>query len=562
MRRHAPRLAATSLTILALVGCDGVIADPGNIKGSERTPVGPDGRTPAGLCATVGQPGLLRLSEHQYRNTLRDLLGPTLGPEIAGMAIYPETAIESGFSSDAEANTVNTAESNAIEDNAELLANHLLSRAGEALPQLVPCVPSSFADADIDRCIDELITDFGLRAHRRPLTVEERAIARDLYDGIRAEQSAPEAWSAVMQLFLQSPALLYRTERGEGPVEGAPELLRLTDYEIASRLSYLFLDSMPDAQLFEAAAAGELETPEQVEAQARRLLDDPRAFETLARFHREWLRLYHLDDAMKDPEMFPEFDAATRAAMARESDAFLRWVLEEGGGDYHTLMTTPALPVAPELAAIYGTEAGTPAVPNRAGLLTTAAFAATHARANGTHPIERGAFFRREILCSPIPAFPGGIDTAGPLESSAHLPTARERLAPLLERPDCSGCHTLFNPIGLAFESYDAIGRWRDTENGAPIDTSGEIAIGDAQGAFDTPSELIDIVARSEQGQGCYATQALRFALGRRESGADTCSLEALKRRFIESGGDIRELMIAITQTESFLYRPATEAGR
>ena len=560
MRRHRLRLAARSLALIVLAGCDGLIADPSGEESPE-TRVGPDGRTAAGLCATVGQPGLLRLSEVQYRNTLRDLLGPDVGPELAAMAIYPANAIESGFSSDAEANTVNTAESNAIEDNAELLANHLLSRVTDTLPRISPCVPSGFADADVDRCIDEFITDFGLRAYRRPLTDAERTTARSLYDGIRAEQSAANAWSAVMQLFLQAPALLYRTERGEAPVDGAPDLVHLSDYEIATRLSYLFLDSMPDAPLFEAAAAGELSTPAQVEAQARRLADDPRAFDTLARFHREWLRLYHLEDAAKDAEMFPEFDDATRDAMAHESDALLRWVLDEGGGDYETLMTTSSFPVAPELAAIYGTSAGTAEVPNRRGLLTTAAFAATHSRENGTHPIERGAFFRREILCSSVPAFPGGIDTAGPLESTAHLPTARERLAPLLERPDCAGCHALFNPIGLAFESYDAIGRFRDTENGAPIDTSGEIAIGDAQGAFETPAELIDIVARSEQAQSCYATQALRFALGRRETTADACSLEALQRRFVESGGDIRELMVAITQTEAFLYRPATETG-
>jgi hypothetical protein len=117
------------------------------------------------------------------------------------------------------------------------------------------------------------------------------------------------------------------------------------------------------------------------------------------------------------------------------------------------------------------------------------------------------------------------------------------------------GCHTLFNPTGLAFESYDAVGRWRDTENGAPIDTTGSLVVDGAAHAFETPLELSEAVAASAQARDCYTLQWYRAALGRREFAEDACSLAVAEQAATDSGGDLRELLLAITQTDGFLYR-------
>ncbi len=547
--------------LVSILGCNGMISDPGVAPG------GPGGPGPGpgvdGLCPEIGDQPLRRLSSRQWENTVRDLFPGTLGATLVEMNTFPETVIDSGFDSDALANTVNTAESNAIEDNAEVLAELLLSNAATYVPETMPCVDAGYTDADIDACIDTFIDELGFRVNRRPLTAGEHDVARALYDEIRSLQGAEEGWSTVIQLYLQSPALLYRTERGAGAAEGAPDLTILSHYEMASRLSYFFWNSMPDDVLFDAAAAGELGTREEIEAQARRLLDDPRSMEAVERFHVEWLKIYTLDEVTKDTAAYPRWNEGVRGALLAEPMAIVSNVLDSDDPTFQSMMLTSAYPVAPELGEIYGVSAdGSVAdLPDRHGLLTSAAFAATHARDASTNPIERGAFMRREILCAFLPPFPGDLDTSGPLESTADAPTARERLAPLLSRPDCAACHQGFNPIGMALEQYDPVGAFRLTENGATIDPSGDIAVGDVSGTFAGPEELMGMVANSAAARDCYATHWFRFAQGRRETSEDECTLTGLQARFEEMGGDIRELMVAVTQTEAFLFRPTVAPG-
>jgi hypothetical protein len=517
-----------------LAGCQGFVGDPGESE---------TGGGPVDVqCGTVSDQPLRRLSHEQYANVLGDLFGGVLGPELGGLSIFPTTVVETGFTGDADANLVSTAESQRIEDNAEALASHLLANADTTIPELMPCAAAG-TDAAIDGCIDEFIDDFGLRAFRRPLHDQERTIARALFDEVRASQGARTGWAAVMQFFLQAPALLYRTEPGQA---GSGRLVMLSSYEMASRLSFFFWNSMPDDELFDAAARGELDTRAGVEAQARRMLDDPRTLETVGAFHRDWLRVYRLTDAPKDDA---EFTAEVRAAMLEEPRAFAEWVFETGGS-FESLMSAGDYPIAPDLAGIYGgTSAG------RSGIFTLASVAASHAREGSSNPIERGAFFRRDVLCSPIPALPGDVDIATPLESTADRPTARERLAPLLERSDCRTCHTLMNPIGMAFENYDAVGRWRDAENGTTIDASADVEVGDISGHVNGPAELMDLVAASDIARDCYAQKWLHFVLGRALVPADECNRTALEDAFEASNGDIRELLIATTQLDAFMYR-------
>lgn len=594
------RLGRSTVALLLLIGCSGKIVGAGDSpSGAPRADgdggAGPGSGSGSGADGGPGEPGLAdagaagddeldatgldacddrslpgqplrRLSSTQYHNTLRDLFGPELGAELIDGSLFPLTQISAGFVNDAEANVVNTAESNAIEDSAERVATELLADPDRYAAELLPCdVPSTQDDAAIDACIDDFIEQFGLRAYRRPLTESELMIARGLYDELRAEQSALEAWSALVQYFVQAPALLYRVERGLGTTRSG--LVRLSDYEMASRLSYFFLDSMPDAQLFAAAEAGELRMPAEVAEQARRLMDAPTFRAAFDGFHRDWLRAYELEQAGKDTDVFPDYTPEVQASLLEEASQLVRYVLDEGDGNIASLLGSPELPVNSTLAEFYGVMAEGAdqdtwvpvAVPERRGLLTLGSFMATLAETDRTNPIHRGAFFQREILCNQLPAFPANLDTQTPLEDTSMLPTARERLSPLLENATCMGCHAQFNPTGLALENYDAVGRFREQENGAQIDASATLVLDGASRSFDTGSELIEAMAASDDARQCYTLQLYRAALGRREFGADACSLALADRAALEHGGDLRELLVAITQTDGFLYRQPIE---
>jgi hypothetical protein len=573
--QSAPFVRTEPVSRLLLVGCLAVLGCQGSIElpANPRTPgkIDPTPVVPVDLVAKACEQRALptqplrRLSAQQYHHTLGELFGPALAPALVTGSMFPATVITRGFTNDADANTVNTNQSNAIEDNAEKIAATILASPDSFLRALLPCtLGTPITDAQIDGCVDAFITRFGTAAYRRPITAAEAAIARGVYDAVRSSQSATSSWVSVVQFFVQSPALLYRVERGAGPSAASPQLIKLTDFEMASRLSYLFLNSAPDAALTAAATAGELSTPAEVTAQARRLMTSPRFLEVLAAFHRDWLHLYEAA-AGKDTVLFPGYTPAVAASLQREPEELLRYVLEQGDGSLKTLLGSPSLPVNPTLAAFYGLTPGagsawTPmAIPNRKGLFTRASVMAALAKPNQTSPIHRGNFFRNSVLCEHELVLPANVDTSTPLKDASMALTARERLAPLTTRSDCAGCHRQINPIGLALENFDAAGQFRTTENGATIDASGSIDLGSGPKAYAGPDPLIDLLAASEKVQGCYSLHWFRAALGRFEVAEDKCSVATLEDLVLKSKGDLRELMVSLTVTDAFLFRRPVE---
>jgi hypothetical protein len=198
-----------------------------------------------------------------------------------------------------------------------------------------------------------------------------------------------------------------------------------------------------------------------------------------------------------------------------------------------------------------------PEAQGRAGILTLAGFLSVQAHPDQTSPVLRGKFVRGKMLCQPPSPPPDNVDISPPDTSEA--PTARERLALHLSAGSgCSGCHVMMDPIGLAFENFDAVGSYRTQENGKTIDVSGEVLNASdpvLAGAFVGVRELSQKLAQSEQVQDCLATQWFRFASGRSETELDSCSIATLQDAFAAAGGDLVELAVAVTQTESFWYR-------
>src|SRR5262249_43988715 len=188
----------------------------------------------------------------------------------------------------------------------------------------------------------------------------------------------------------------------------------------------------------------------------------------------------------------------------------------------------------------------------RLGILTQAGVLALTSKSNQTSPVQRGKFVREQLLCDQLPPPPPGVAAAPPpLDPTL---TTRQRFAVHSQNPACAGCHQLMDPVGFGLENFDGVGKWRTAENGIAIDASGMVINSDV-GAFSGPTELAQKLATSDKVRGCAVTQWFRFGYGRGETADDRCSIRALNSQFAASGYNIRELLVALTQTDAFLYR-------
>ncbi len=324
-------------------------------------------------------------------------------------------------------------------------------------------------------------------------------------------------------------------------------------------------DSVPDDALLDAAGAGALGDPDGLRQQAERLLGDPRAREAVAAFHEQWLGLDELETLSKDPSVYPIFDDELREAMRNETRRFTSTVILSGDGRLETLLTAPYSYLEGPLYELYGVTPGGEglgdpvALPEneRAGILTQASFLAAHAHANQSGPIQRGVTVRTNLLCSPPPPPPPDINAIPPDPDPEA--TTREIFEMHTADPVCAGCHDLIDGIGLGFEAYDGVGAFRTEQNGLPVDQTGELTVTDVDGEFEGAVELAHMLAGSQQVRECVTLQWFRYAFGRVETEDDECSLQVLDYAFDTSDHDIRELLLAIIQTDAFRYRLAQQ---
>lgn len=502
------------------------------------------------------------LTRAQYNNSIRDLFGGRLNRDYA-KPFPPENQVL-GFGTNAEFHRASPLLAEKQMTVAEAISD-------DALPLLGEWLPCSVTTADRS-CAESFVDDFGLRAFRRPLTADERERMLGLFDRSVARDGFSGAVRLLVQAFLQSPQFLYRFESGATPVsegEPGPVAFQPTEYELASRLSYLLWNTMPDDALFGAAQAGLLSNAEGLLDQARRMLDDPRTREGVADFYRQFLKLDRLKGVARDLDGMPtNLGDSWRYSL----DYFTGHVFTEDGGNLRALLTSPTVFLNDALAPLYGVavpEGLSPGqffrmdmgVDNRAGLLTQPALMALYAHPDQSAPIQRGVFVRDAVLCQPAPPPPPTVNN-NPPDPDPSL-TTRERFAVHTEEPECATCHQLIDPIGLSFEEFDQLGRYRTTENGIPVDASGAI-VGvreDAiQGPFVGAVELGQRLAESVQVQQCLVTQWYRYGMGRVEQEEDLCSMKAAFDRFVAADGDMKELLLGIVASDAFRFRtPALE---
>jgi hypothetical protein len=510
---------------------------------------------PACSGPSPGSAPLRRLSNAEYRNTVRDLFQDV--PDIAALVAtatgeFPAEAESLGFRNSAQFLTVQT-----LGGEKYMAAAEQLAEAAAQVAELVPCTPES---GDELACARTFIREFGERAYRRPLTDEEVTRYEAQFSTALGDYDFTTGVEWTIFSMLQSPAFLYRVERGQ---PSGAATTRPTSFETASRLSYLFWQSLPDAALLRAAADGELETPAEIADKAREMLEDPRA-ERLVQYFDEWLDLDRLDEFSRDPEIFPDLPEDLPDLYREESKHFVLSLLGREDGRLAELLTAPYTYANETLADFYGLAgpSGSSFVrvddSRRSGILTQGMLAAQD-KPYRTSIVRRGLKLRTGLLCQIVPAPPNDVELN--LDSIAAGLSQRDRLAQHRENPACSGCHSLLDPLGIVLESFDAVGRYRTRdEDDQPIVTTSEI-LGtlDADGTVRDVRELGALLANSREVQDCYVTQSFRFFFGREVEPADECSLASLRARFAEENLSLSDLLVAFTQTDAFLYRPTLE---
>lgn len=484
-----------------------------------------------------------RLRRFEYENSLRELFGEQS---------WSATALPVDPYEDATAPP-----SLALVEAQHQLARDLAFRATQSESATTEFIGCDAAGDGTEECRDRFIGDFVTRAFRRPLTSSELEQFTSTFDEA-ANGGFALGVRAVIQVAVQSPEFLYLPEFGVEAPERGDGWARPTAYEMASRLAYLLWGSPPDAELLEAARDEDLRSPEELEAQARRLLADPRASKAVGNFY---VRLLELDGATFPAvglEQYPTFTADVAAQLLGETEAFVADVTLVSKGDLQTLLTAPYTFVNEPLAAFYGI-AGVSGnefqrvdvAPSRGGgLLTHASFLAATAQGPFTNPSERGYRVTGAFLCQKPPRHPVEAVPPGPLPPNM---TTRQRFAQHASDPACIACHSLVDTLGFAFEHYDAAGLYRDTENGLSIDATGTT---DVAGDFDGALELAEGLARSEDVRRCFVENWYVRALGRGVTAADACYVSALDREFVGAATNLEELLIALVKNDAFLYRP------
>jgi hypothetical protein len=523
--KHGTGLAASFCGLVLIAGA----ACTGTIGGGE----------PGGGATAYGPTGLHRLSRLEYDNAMSDLLGDT---SRSGYAALPED-VNDPFDNDFSTQLV----SGALIASAETLAAGAAARALADTARrdaLIGCTPSGAGDRT---CLETFVRSFGRRAFRRPLTTEEV----DGYLGLSAFAVEANDFyvgaDLVLRAMFQDPNFLYRVEIGTQVGNG---LFRLGDYEIGARLSYFLWGSTPPDQLLDMAASGALATPDGRRAAAALLLADPRGRDRVNQFHAFWLAY----DQLPVP---PDLAGPMRA----ESDALISRIVFDQKGDYFDLFRSTETFVNDRLAAHYGLPAPGSTTGTwvsygsnpRRGILSHATLLAAGAKFDDTSPTLRGVFVRNRLLCQTIMPPPPNVAVDEPPQDMGS-PCKVDRYA-AHRSGGCAACHNLTDPIGFGLERYDRTGAYRTADKDNPqCAISGDGAI-DGLGTFNGPGELGELILGAGSMEGCVVTQAYRMALGRRETTADTATLQNLTNGFKQNGRAFDKLLVDVVADPAFIHR-------
>jgi hypothetical protein len=400
------------------------------------------------------------------------------------------------------------------------------------------CVPESTDDEE--RCAKRILESLARRLYRRPVTEPDMAVLMKVYAIGRSARTFEAGIQTALELLLVSPEFLLRVTNP--PQNAAPgTVYRVDDVELASRLSFFLWSSNPDDELLDLATSRRLRDSKTLGQQVTRMLADPKAKALVDNFFAQWLSLRDLQNIAPDPALYPDFDDNLRAAFKRETELFLESQLREDRS-VTELLTADYTYVNERLARFYGIRGVLgPRLrrvslqnPNRVGLLGHGSILAVTSYSTRTSPVVRGKWLLTNVVGSPPPPPPADVPAlAENGEGGAPSTSVRQRLEQHRSKAVCASCHARMDPLGFALENFNAIGRWRTTENGAPIDATGAFPDGRA---FDGPAEFRNaLVAQKEEFVRTVATKLLTYALGR---GLEYYDMPAVRSIVHESARD------------------------
>lgn len=384
--------------------------------------------------------------------------------------------------------------------------------------KIFTCYPQQVSE-ELD-CGRQIIEGLMRRAFRQPVAASQLEIPMRLFDDARADQGFEAGIATAVRAILVSPHFLFRIERDPAESQSGT-CYEISQLELASRMSFFLWSSIPDEALLDAAERRRLNDPDELREQVRRMLADPRAVALADNFGSQWLHLPNLASVTPDARLFMDFDHNLREAMQRETQLLLRDVVMNDRSLLELLRTDYTY-VNERLARHYGIphvygshfrRIDLPADSHRGGILGHASILTVTSYANRTSPILRGKWILDNILGMPPKPPPPDVPQLKEKSESGELESLRERVAAHRENPQCAGCHNYLDPLGFALEEFDAIGRWRDNDEGQPIDASGNLADG---AEFDGALELQHALSqRPEWFVQTVCEKMLIYALGR-----------------------------------------------
>lgn len=449
----------------------------------------------------------------------------------------------------------------------------------------------------VEQAAEKIFTPLMRRAFRRQPTEMEVARVVNLVKLASSEgESFESAVGIGLQSVLVSPNFLFRIESGPSQTSSrskrSADAEPLSDDALASRLSYFLWASTPDDSLLDAAAAGRLHTPEQLEKAAQRMLADPRSASLVSEFFMQTLGINGLRDAEPDAERFPLWNDALRAAMRHETELVCREILEKDRS-LMDLLNADFTYINPRLAEFYGLEfdgaqpeelyrqgrnsfrrggdrdrrdgkyaredewlrVSLPA--NRQGVLTHASILTLTSNPRDTSPVKRGKWILENIFGDPPPAAPPNVPSFDETKKKHENLTLRRQLEIHRENPSCASCHRVMDPLGLGFENFDPTGRWREQDRGQPIDASGELATGEK---FTGAKELVSILTgRQRQIARHFVSKLLTYALGRGLEPYDNCTVDQIVERAEKENYRMSSIVLAIVSSDPFRLRRGTQ---
>jgi hypothetical protein len=408
-------------------------------------------------------------------------------------------------------------------------------------------------------CAERILGRLARRAYRQPVSKAELRPILDFYEAGRRQGTFDSGIQRGLERILASPRFAFRVERDPDSIApGTP--YRISDVELASRLSFFLWSSIPDEALLDLASRGRLKDPAILEQQVRRMLADPKSNALVANFAGQWLHLRNVRSVLPNSDEFPDFDDNLRQAFRRETELLFESLIREDRNVVDLLRADYTF-VNERLArhygipGIYGSRFRRVKVTDepRKGILGKGSMLAVTSHAERTSPVLRGKWVLENIVGLPVPPPPPDIPQLKPAEEGQKPKTLREQMAEHRTNPTCATCHKVMDPVGLALENFDAVGAWRTHEAGAPIDASGQLADGSAVDGIVTLRQAI--LERSDLFVSTMTEKLMIYALGRGVGAEDMPAIRRILRDAAVNDNRFSSLVLGIARSVPFQMR-------